>query len=178
MKLPLYFIENDGQVDKRMRFYEKGASHATWFTKNGVYVSLTKGEAPKQRSARGLPSEKHSKGGRQETVKLSFKGANANVEVVPEDVQDGRVNYFIGNDSARWKTDVPTYKSVVYRNVYDGINVRFYGNNSQLEYDIIVNPTSKTFTSTGGSKYIHEPAHRHDHHCRTDVHGHTVGDRL
>ncbi|MBF0338966.1 MAG: SBBP repeat-containing protein, partial [Nitrospirae bacterium] len=142
MKLPLYFIENDGQVDKRVRFYEKGASHATWFTKDGVYVSLTKGETSKQQSARGLPPEKHSRGVRQETVKLSFKGANPNVEIVPEDMQDGRVNYFIGNDSAKWKTDVPTYRSILYRNVYDGIDVRFYGNNSQLEYDIIVSPGS------------------------------------
>ncbi len=27
-KLPLYFIENNGQVDEKVRFYEKGAGHS------------------------------------------------------------------------------------------------------------------------------------------------------
>ena len=39
-KLPLYFIQNDGQMDERVKFYEKGAGHTTFFTKEGVYLSL------------------------------------------------------------------------------------------------------------------------------------------
>ncbi|MBF0317718.1 MAG: SBBP repeat-containing protein, partial [Nitrospirae bacterium] len=136
MKLPLYFIENNGQVDKRVRFYEKGASHATYFTNDGVYITLTQAVKSKAKS------KDPSTGVKQETIKLSFKGANSNVEIVPEAMQGGRVNYFIGNDKSKWRTDIPTYRSVLYRNVYDGIDVRFYGNNSQLEYDIIVSPGS------------------------------------
>jgi len=39
-KLPLYFIQNDGQVDEKVKFYEKGNGHSTFFTKDGVYISL------------------------------------------------------------------------------------------------------------------------------------------
>ena len=29
-KLPLYFIQNNGQMDKRVKYYEKGSNHAVF----------------------------------------------------------------------------------------------------------------------------------------------------
>src|SRR5439155_646519 len=52
----------------------------------------------------------------------------------------GRANYFIGNDPAQWRTNVPTYAKVHYREVYPGIDLVYYGNQRQLEYDFIVAP--------------------------------------
>jgi len=43
-KLPLYFIQNDGQMDEQVKFYEKGSGHAMFFTEDGVYLSLTNGQ--------------------------------------------------------------------------------------------------------------------------------------
>ena len=43
-----------------------------------------------------------------------------NPPVVGEDLQPGRVNYFIGNNPAKWHTNVPTYARVRYKNVYPG----------------------------------------------------------
>src|SRR3989304_5074917 len=48
--LPLYFIQNDGQVDKKVKFYEKGSGHATYFTMEGVYITLVRGEKSDDRS--------------------------------------------------------------------------------------------------------------------------------
>lgn len=53
-----------------------------------------------------------------------------------------KANYFIGNDPARWKQDVPTFAKVRYSGVYPGIDVLYYGNQRQLEYDFIVSPGS------------------------------------
>lgn len=39
-KLPLYFIQNDGQTDEGVKFYERGRGHSMYFTKRGVYLSL------------------------------------------------------------------------------------------------------------------------------------------
>src|SRR3990172_7475101 len=49
-KLPLYFIQNDGQVDEKVKFYEKGNGHSTFFTKEGVYITLVHGEKSDDRS--------------------------------------------------------------------------------------------------------------------------------
>jgi hypothetical protein len=34
-------------------------------------------------------------------------------------------NYFIGNDPSKWQANVPTYGSVLYRDLYPGIDLRY-----------------------------------------------------
>jgi hypothetical protein len=50
------------------------------------------------------------------------------------------VNYFIGEDPSKWRANIPTYQKVAYKNVYDGIDLVYYGNQGHLEYDLIVAP--------------------------------------
>ncbi len=180
-KLPLYFIRNDGQVDEKVKFYEKGSGHATYFTKEGVYITLGRGEklddrskkledkskksddrsekledtfpvimkdeAPKQ-SLPKIPSPLAGEGEgggdkgdmTSQLIKLTFLNANPNPEIIAADQQEGKVNYFIGKDPEKWRTNIPTYRAVVYKEVYPGIDIKFYGNNRQMEYDIIVKP--------------------------------------
>ena len=54
----------------------------------------------------------------------------------------GKANYFIGNDPKKWRTDVPTYAKVKYEGVYPGIDLIYYGNQRQFEYDFVVAPGS------------------------------------
>jgi hypothetical protein len=75
-----------------------------------------------------------------DTLQFNLVGAAANPVVIGEDPQPGRVNYFIGNDRSKWRTNVPTYGKVRYRNVYPGIDLVYYGNHRQLEYDFAVSP--------------------------------------
>src|SRR5205823_6500094 len=50
----------------------------------------------------------------------------------------GKVNYLLGNDPMRWRTNVPTYGKVAYQDVYAGIDLVYYGDQRQLEYDFVV----------------------------------------
>ena len=166
-KLPLYFIQNDGQIDEKVRFYEKGSGHTMFFTERGVYLSLTSGqeqEATNRKSedrnqkqdARRTSVPLVSKGSNGKTEKMAGKfeiqnpnfqlvkliplGANKHPEIIAEGLQKGKVNYLIGNDPEKWKTNIPTYQDVIYKDIYKNIDMKFYGNNHQLEYDIIVKP--------------------------------------
>ena len=125
-KLPLYFIENQGQLDKAVRYFEKGRGHDTFFTRDGVYLRLAR------------PDSDESNG--QALLKLGFIGANPSPQIEPLDLQPGKVNYFIGGDPRNWKTEIPTFGALLYQDVYPGIDIRFYGNNRQLVYDVIVAP--------------------------------------
>jgi gliding motility-associated-like protein len=49
-------------------------------------------------------------------------------------------NYFIGNDSAKWKSNCKIYQAVVYKNIYPGIDLRYYTENNGLKYDLVVHP--------------------------------------
>jgi hypothetical protein len=143
-KLPLYFIENDGQIDKKVRYYERGNGHSTFFTDDGVYLSLVKDVRKETEDISGTENSKDRRVAERDLqralIQLSFVDANKNPEITAEDVQEGRVNYFVGNDPEKWRTNVSTYSAVRYKELYKCIDIKFYGNNRQLEYDLIVSP--------------------------------------
>src|SRR5260370_23281391 len=58
----------------------------------------------------------------------------------PCDPLPSKSNFFIGSDPAQWRTDVPNYARVQYHDVYPGVDVIFYGNQRQLEYDLLLSP--------------------------------------
>jgi len=143
-KLPLYFIENNGQVDKEVSFYERGAGHAAFFTAKGVTLALTKRESKADKASftkyiPGLETKKAEKA-TTEAVTLSFEGANAKAKISSSEKMPGHVNYFVGNDKSKWRSNIPTYGAVIYKDVYKNIDVKFYGNNKNIEHDVIVRP--------------------------------------
>jgi hypothetical protein len=71
---------------------------------------------------------------------MQLLGANMASRVVGTGELPGKVNYFIGNDPAKWRTNVPTYAQVKYENVYPGVDLIYYGNQGRLEYDFVVAP--------------------------------------
>lgn len=50
------------------------------------------------------------------------------------------VNYFLGNDESKWASGVQQFHSIIYREVYPGIDVRYYSQNQHFKYDFIVHP--------------------------------------
>ncbi len=73
-------------------------------------------------------------------VRMRFAGANPQAQGTGLDALPGRNNYYIGNDPTKWRTNVPTYARVEYRDVYPGVNLVYYGNQRNLEYDLVVAP--------------------------------------
>jgi hypothetical protein len=122
--LPLLFVENRGQLDPRIRFYEQTRDHVALFAAEGVWLSLLS----------------HTDSGRRtsQTVRISAVGGNATPEIVPEMLQEARVNSFHGDDPEQWRADLPTYAAVRYAEVFPGVDLRFYGRGRDLEYDVIV----------------------------------------
>jgi len=143
-KLPMYFIKNDGQVDGQFSFYERGAGDATFFTEDGLVLSLTKKEGKAEKASfnediLGLKTEKSAKA-TTVAVTLSFVGANKEVKITADEKKSGHVNYFVGNDKSKWRSNIPTCGAVTYEDVYKNIDVKFYGNNKNIEHDVIVRP--------------------------------------
>ncbi len=70
-------------------------------------------------------------------VRLELVGADPGT-AVGQDLLPTRSNSLVGNDPAKWTTDIANYGSVLYRGVYEGIDVRYYGNQERLEYDFLL----------------------------------------
>jgi hypothetical protein len=62
------------------------------------------------------------------------------VAAIPEKELPGKVNYILGNDPRRWRLGLPTYERVTYHDLYPGIDVVYYGNQKQLEFDLVLKP--------------------------------------
>jgi hypothetical protein len=72
-------------------------------------------------------------------IGLEFAGGQASRAVAGPELP-GKVNYYIGNDPKKWETGLPAYSRITYPDVYPGIDVAYYGNQQQLEFDLIVKP--------------------------------------
>jgi hypothetical protein len=73
-------------------------------------------------------------------LRMKLLHANPAAKVTGTDELPGTSSYFIGNDPKKWRSNVPTYAKVKYEGIYSGIDLVYYGNQRQLEYDFVVAP--------------------------------------
>ena len=141
-KLPLSFEANQGQTDGRVKFLARTGGSTLFLTSTEAVLVLTKSEARAKRDRFRGPTPDLTQ--RQKTsrtvVRMTLVGANPQPQVAGLEEFPGNVNYFIGNDPTKWRTNVPTYAKVEYRDVYPGVNLVYYGNQRKLEYDFVVAP--------------------------------------
>jgi hypothetical protein len=71
---------------------------------------------------------------------MKLVGASATTTITGLEPQSGRVSYLIGNDPSKWHTGIQTFGKVNFAQVYPGVDLVFYGNQRQLEYDFVVAP--------------------------------------
>ena len=98
---------------------------------------------PFPKTVHGTSSDKNDAAADRMTggvLRMKLRNANPAAKVTGEDELAGTSNYFIGNDPAKWRSNVPTYAKVKYEGIYSGIDLVYYGNQRQLEYDFIVAP--------------------------------------
>jgi len=67
-------------------------------------------------------------------------GASTRANIQGDEELIGKVNYFVGNDPSRWLANIPTYAKVRYTGIFPGIDLVYYGNRTQLEYDFVLAP--------------------------------------
>ena len=167
-QLPLSFEANHGQTDSQVQFLSRSSGYTLFLTKNeAVFQLRTAGFSNPQFAIRNpqspmsiddfrLPILDRRLGAtrsaefanRQSTVsnrqwaavRMKLIGANPNPEIEGLDRLPGISNYFIGNDPKKWRTNIPNCSRVQYRDVYPGISLVYYGNQRQLEYDLVVAP--------------------------------------
>jgi len=139
-KLPLSFEINQGQTDEQVKFMSRGSGYSTFLNSNEVVTVLRK-PLVDEKSAKSKPAKpRKQKMTTDAVLGMKFVGGKPQPLVAGADELPGKVNYLIGNDPTKWNTDIPTYAKVKYTQVYPDIDVVFYGNQKNLEFDFIVAP--------------------------------------
>ena len=131
-QLPMSFELNQGQTDESVRFLSRQNDYGLFLTPTEVVWSLRSGQQESASTPRtdAAPT----------ALRMAFPGASPNPRLVGLDLQPGRANYFVGNNPKKWRADIPIYARVAYRSLYPGIDLVFYGNKQDLEYDFVVAP--------------------------------------
>ena len=120
-KLPLAFEANGGQAPSQVRFLARGPGYQVFLTGYEAVLALA------QAAGAGA------------ALRMKLSGANPTA-VTGEDPLPGKSNYFIGSDPKQWRSNLPNYAKVRYHGVYEGVDLVYYGNPGQLEYDFVVAP--------------------------------------
>ena len=130
-QMPLSFEQNAGQTDSSVNFLAR-ANNYTLFLKPTEAVLSAYAPTDRKHPARTALGSA--------AVRMRFVNANENAKVEGEDNSAGVSNYFMGKDPKTWRTNVPRYKDVRVRGLYDGIDLLYYGKDRELEHDLIVAP--------------------------------------
>jgi hypothetical protein len=146
-KLPLQFEPNEGRADPRVKFLARGPGYGLFLTSTKAVLQLrsdVREDSTCRTPQRRQPELCRTSGDKQEfvtqTLQMKIVGANSRARAQALDESSSHTNYFIGNDPAKWRTNVSTYGKVEYKAVYPGIDLIYYGNQRQLEYDFRVAP--------------------------------------
>lgn len=141
-KLPLSFEANQGQTHGSVKFLSRGSGYSLFLTSTEAVLRLRlpDGGAPRKEKDILAAFATKSKESKSAALRMRFSGANPAPHVAGAAELPGKVNYLIGNDSSKWRHNVPTYSKVAYSDVYPGVDLVYYGNQGQLEYDFVVSP--------------------------------------
>ena len=214
--LPLAFEANQGQLDPQVKYMARGDGYRLLLTKSRAIITVAASHrnsevrdmmlhkrlgAARTRALlkkRSLAPEKSS----SLALNMNFLGANHNAELVAQNQQSGRINYFTGKDPRNWHSNIPLFGQVEYRGLYRGVDLDFLGQARQIEFNYIVHPGADpsqialgldgakalavtsdgnlTITTPSGSVQLHKPvAYQQDHGLRhtVDVRFIADGDR-
>jgi len=147
--MPLAFTENRGQWGEKTLFKAEAGGATFYFCKDEVAYLFVRDtdeldESSTLRRQESLPDASPLDRPRYKKeallIKAQFIGANPNPEIVGEDRLAHNCNYFYGNNPAKWRTDVPNYSAITYKDIWPGIDLRYHGNGQGMKYDFIVNP--------------------------------------
>jgi hypothetical protein len=143
-KLPLSFEANSGQTDKSVKFLSRGGGYELYLTGTEAVLALRHPVSDLVRPGLQRKMQSIHEFEPSDVVRMQLAGASSKAYPMGEEQLPGKANYFVGNDPARWYTDVPTYAKVRYCDVYPGVDLVYYGNQHQLEYDFVVAPRAVT----------------------------------
>ena len=149
--LPLYFVENKGQLDNQVKYYTRAKNGTVHFTCGEIvyqfFISNQDKDSPLEKSfptVRKISTGEDFAGEpsllRRESIRVSFVGANKKARLEAQGEQEAKFSYFRGNDPQKWVSGARSYQKVVYRELYPGIDLLVSGREGRMKNEYVVKP--------------------------------------
>lgn len=119
-----FFEKNMGQTDKAVDYLYRD--------QNSMLYLLSSGSV--------LHSFNHDERQRCATVHMTLFESNPSSHGKGSGLLESKSNYFIGNEPDQWLSNVSHYERVEYADIYTNIDLVYYFNQNQIEFDFILKP--------------------------------------
>lgn len=147
-RVPVYFEENQGQFDKRVRYFARGTSGYDLFLTATEAIYVVHEKMSKEKAKADMPSghpDPHTppvRPSKATAVYMTLEGADPNAASAGSDMLDGRTNYFKGREE-NWHTNIPNYQGLKTSAIYPGIDIVWQGKEKGgVQYDFVVEPNA------------------------------------
>jgi Beta-propeller repeat len=143
---PVTFEPNVGQAPSQVLWSARGSGYQLFLTSSGASIVLAEPlpQSPSANSsslaARPAPRPTTMPKARVSVVGMNLSGSHAWSNVHGIEPTGGVSNYLFGRDRKDWHSNIPQYARLRVEGVYDGIDLVFYGQGRDLEYDFVVAP--------------------------------------
>jgi hypothetical protein len=137
-----YFIENKGQWHNEVLYLCRINGTDAWITRNGVTYDFHRYQKIHNPHPSICDNKNDLYNRYGHVIKNEHINPNADIRTAPERVLEGYHNYFIGNKPEKWASYVNLYQQITVKNIYDGIDQKWYFDEGSLRYDYIVSPNA------------------------------------
>lgn len=141
------FIENKGQWDQNIDFKAHIPGGSMWVEGNRLTFDYVDQQDLAKVHEQHLQKNKSNQDEiivHHHAYRVSFMGTKGNSFLKGKRVINTKNNYFLGNDSTKWASDVSLFEQVLIENIYPGIDMLSYGSNGNFKYDFIVHPSGNS----------------------------------
>lgn len=141
---PLSFEANTGQFAAPVKYLSRGSGYSLFLTADEAVLALQAESRPHTKLSPKQMLDRQTapkpSGSTASILKMRVVGGRKDAKISANQLLSSKSNYFVGRDQTKWRVNVPHYGQVQYEDVYQGVDLVYYGNQRQLEYDFIVQP--------------------------------------
>lgn len=159
----IMFTENKNQWPAQVKYCAEVGSGTTLFMEKDRFTFVKHDPSELEKIHDKSQNKKIKNDVQNELVHLhafqmNFVGSNSNVEIFAQNKASYYSNYFIGNDPSKWASEVGSYATVNYKNIYPKIHITAYQKGQNFKYDFVVaiggNPEKIKMEFNGVDKLI------------------------
>jgi len=142
--LPVFFEPNQGQTDPRAKFFSRRHGYTLFLTSSDVVVAYRGNSSGATAKLAQKSPTAGSAASSTAALRMKLVGARAEPELFADGELPGKSNYYLGNDPSKWRSNVPHFSRVSYREVYPGVDLVFHDSRQELEFDLVFAPHAST----------------------------------
>jgi hypothetical protein len=140
--LPLYFVENKGQVDDGVDYFLKMPAARVYFAADHIVYRIVcrKLEEKRNSDLADNPEDRGTGYSGSKDIRMTYQQANKYVAVRGREEKKAKFNYFKGNDPEMWVAGARSYGKVLYKELYPYIDLEVSGSRERIKHEYKVKP--------------------------------------